>query len=111
MGSRKIVVQGKEFRWKADIRGWDGQRIVHLRAWQVRAGSTLIAYLVGKHFTPEFYADTAYPTPKDARLMIEHGMSRGWKADERGANMYLGSTDEITFDDLRLVDLPEQNTG
>jgi hypothetical protein len=104
---RKIVVNGVGFRWKADILARDHQRMIQVRMWQVRAGSTLIAWLVGALASaPSAYVDTAYPTPKNVRQMIECGIAKGWNFSERGANVSLTSADRIELDGLRLLDMP-----
>ncbi len=102
---RKIVVNGVGFRWKAEILARDHQRVIQVRIWQVRAGSTLIAWVVGKDAG---YVDTAYPTPKDVRLMIECGIAKGWKYGERGANLELSSADPIDLSGIRLIDPPSR---
>ena len=70
--------------------------------WQVRAGSTLIAWLVGKEHMVSS-VDTAYPTPKDVRLMIECGIGKGWAFGERGANVSLTSRDRSRVGSVRGV--------
>jgi hypothetical protein len=103
---RKIVVNGVGFRWKADIRAYEGQRVVYLRVWQIRAGSTLIAWLVGKDVgAPSAFVDTAYPTPKDVRKIIDCGIAKSWMFSERGADLHLSSADGIELDSLRLFDI------
>ena len=77
--------------------------------WQVRAGSTLIAWLVGKDGAG-FVVDTAYPTPKDVRAMIEGGIGKGWTYSERGANVALTSTDDIRLNDLNLLSFTQMKS-
>jgi hypothetical protein len=98
---RKIVVNGVEFRWKAEIRADQNKRIVRLSIWQIRAGSTLIAWLTG---SPAAYIDTAYPTPNDVRIITEYGISKGWTYGKRGANLHLSSADSVDLAGLRLLD-------
>ncbi|HVU14786.1 MAG TPA: hypothetical protein VHD90_26100 [Phototrophicaceae bacterium] len=97
---RKIVVNGVEFRWKAGIRAVESERVIEVRAWQIRAGSVLIARLVGK---PASYIETAYPTPNDVRIIIECGIAKGWKFGEHGADFHLTSEDKVDLEGLRLI--------
>ncbi|MFF7208955.1 hypothetical protein ACFZAU_00285 [Streptomyces sp. NPDC008238] len=96
---RRLRFDGREFVWTARI-GHAGQsdgtcrRAVLVRVTDAAApgGRALVADLVSASGPgPWGYCvtDTAHPTPRDVRLLVEHALSAGWDPTVRGTPLVL----------------------
>lgn len=96
---RRLRFDRREFLWTARIghaEQPDGtcRRAVLVRVTDVAApgGRALVADLVSASAPgPWGYCatDTAHPTPRDVRLLVEHALAVGWESDVPGAPLVL----------------------
>lgn len=105
---RKIVVDGREFCWKADwFYTWESgepRRVVKFRAWRAEwRGVTLRANLMPG--SPGYPSDDFYVTPKDVALLIRYSLEQGWELDGANGDFWLKKLVELELDNFRQFNL------
>lgn len=91
-GTRKIVVDSEEYRWKLAFNHEESFE-KHIRAAIELAdsqGSTLVVYLIGLNVNYVDYDRDDPITPKDIEDFIRKALAAGWQPREKGPTFYLG---------------------
>ncbi|MFI7641144.1 hypothetical protein [Nonomuraea sp. NPDC049400] len=122
---RKLYAGGQEFVWSGRIHHVAGNRDCHrcvrLRVWGAGKNSRALEVdLLSKAVLPWGCAtDSAYPTPKDVRKVIDYALLHGWDPDLAAESFFLSEsehaaefelTDFLITDRLRDEGAPDPTT-
>ena len=110
---RKVHVDGREFTWKADIRGSpgaDGRRLryIRVRVWGAGKNGCVLQADMTELPVPASPEETtyAYPSAAIVRRLVSWGLEAGWTPEQVGGVFRVSSTAGPVLPGLGLVDLP-----
>ncbi|WP_432969362.1 integrase [Dactylosporangium sp. CA-233914] len=108
---RRLHIDGREYTWKADVRGAPGpdgrrHRCIRVRVWG--AGKTGCALQADVTERPASTAATErypFPAAEHVRALIAHGLRSGWVPETRGGAFQVTAAAGVTLPGFAVTDL------
>lgn len=111
---RTLRIGDARFAWTARLfhhdDGTDCYRCVRLRVWGGGKNSRVLSVDLLSTSEPGPWGrcttDTAYPTPRDVRAVIDHALQHGWDPNDVGAPYVLVAGTGLELAGFRVSDAP-----